>query len=94
MTSVNDRLRSRWVIFGAVAALAAVIAVVLIVVSIVGSSDSKTAATTTSTPSTTVERTIAPAQAAPAKLPGATATVALFKGIPQQLNVLGKAAAP
>jgi protein-disulfide isomerase len=97
VTSVNDRLRNRWVIFGAVGAFAAVIAVVLIVVSIVGSSDSKTAATTTSAPSTTVERTggsIVPAQAASAKLPGAAATVALFKGIPQQLNVLGKPGAP
>lgn len=92
----NDRLRNRWVIFGAAGALAAVIAVALIAVSIVGSSDSKTAATTTSSPST-VERTggtIVPARAGPAKLPGAAAAVALFKGIPQQLNVLGKPGAP
>ena len=92
----NDRLRNRWVIFGAAGALAAVIAVVLIAVSVVGSSDSKTAATTTSSPST-VERTggtIVPARAGPAKLPGAAADRRALQGHSPALNVLGKPDAP
>ena len=31
---------------------------------------------------------------APAKVPGAAATIALFKGVPQTLNVVGKKTAP
>jgi len=83
-------LRSRRTLWVGVGLVAAGIAAALIVVSVVGSSDSKSAATTT--PPTTVahntDGTTAP------KPPGAAETVALFKGIPQQLNVLGKASAP
>jgi len=83
-------------LFGAVGAAAATIAVVLIAVSVVGSSDSKTAATTSApTPTATVEHnTGGAAEPRQAKVPGATDTIALFKGIPQRLNVLGKPSAP
>jgi protein-disulfide isomerase len=83
-------------LFGAVGAAAATIAVVLIAVSVVGSSDSKTAATTYApTPTATVEQnTGGAAEPGPAKVPGAAETIALFKGIPQKLNVLGKPGAP
>ncbi len=96
MSPVKDHLRNRRVLFGAVGAAAATIAVVLIAVSVVGSSDSKTAATTSApTPTATVEHnTGGAAEPRPAKVPGATDTIALFKGIPQRLNVLGKPSAP
>jgi protein-disulfide isomerase len=73
------------VLFGAVGAVAAVVALVLILVSVVGSSDSKNATPTTAA---------AAASGDGSRVPGAAASVALFKGIPQQLNVLGKATAP
>jgi protein-disulfide isomerase len=83
------------VLFGAVGAFAVAIAVVLIVVSVVGSSDNKAAAMTTETSTAAGSpRATAATPAAPASVPGAAATLALFKGIPQQLNVLGKASAP
>jgi protein-disulfide isomerase len=81
------------VLFGAVGAFGVAIAVVLIVVSVVGSSDNKAAATTTSTTAGS-PRATATTPAAPASVPGAAATLALFKGIPQQLSVLGEASAP
>jgi protein-disulfide isomerase len=93
VTPVRDRLRNRWVLFGAVGAAAVAIAVALIVVSVVGSSDTKD----TAAPPTTTAATAAPTRttAEPAAAtPGAAATIALFKGIPQQLNVLGKPSAP
>lgn len=70
-----------------VAALA--IALVLILVSVLGSSSAET---TPSPPSTTTTggSKIAPA---PPKAPGAAATAALFRGIPQRLNQLGKPSA-
>ena len=91
-------LRDRKLLFVLVAVAAAVIAGILIGVSACGSSNSsssdKSAVTTT-------ERTL-PVEpdsgigttAAPAKVPGAAETIALFKGVPQTLNVVGKAAAP
>jgi protein-disulfide isomerase len=88
---VNNRLRNRWVLFGGVGALAVVIAVVLIVVSAVGSSENKTAATTTVAEA---PRAAATESTAPATVPGAADTLALFKGLPQKLNVLGKPSAP
>jgi protein-disulfide isomerase len=92
---VTDHLRNRWVLFGAVGAFAVAIAVVLIVVSVVGSSDNKSVAATTETSTAAGgPRATATMPAAPASVPGAAATLALFKGIPQQLNVLGKASAP
>jgi protein-disulfide isomerase len=79
------------VLFGSVGAVAVAIAVALIVVSVVGSSDNKTAeaTTTAAAPGATATE-----PAGPATAPGAAATLALFKGIPQQLNVLGKPSAP
>jgi len=74
-------LRSRWALWLGVGLVAAGSAAALIAVSVSGSGSSKSAATTK-----------APATAA--KLPGAAATVALFKSIPQKLNVLGKSTAP
>ena len=78
-------LRSRWALWVGVGLVAAGIAAALIAVSVSGSSDSKAAAT----PARPVEsNTAAP------KASGAAETIALFTGIPQQLNVLGKASAP
>jgi protein-disulfide isomerase len=89
-------LRNRKLLFVLVAVAAAVVAGVLIGVSALGSSSSsdKNAVTTT-------ERTL-PVEpdggtgttAATAKVPGAAATIALFKGVPQKLNVVGKTTAP
>jgi protein-disulfide isomerase len=78
---VNDFLRSRRGLFAAVALVAAGIAAALIVTSVVGSND-RPAATTTAAVSATPAR--------PSPVPGAAATRALFRGIPQTLNVLGK----
>lgn len=92
---MTDRLRNRRVLFGAVGACAVAVAVGLIVVSVVGSSGNKAAATTTATHSVVGKpRAASATPAAPATVPGTAATLALFKGIPQQLNVLGKASAP
>jgi protein-disulfide isomerase len=89
-------LRSRWTLFAGVGLVAIGIAAALIVVSLTGgSNDDKSAAATTAptVPSMSVGGgTTAPT--APPTAPGAAATIALFKGIPQQLNVLGKAGAP
>jgi protein-disulfide isomerase len=89
-------LRSRWALFAGVGLVAVGIAAALIVVSLTGGSkDDKSAAATTAptVPSMSVGGgTTAPT--APPTAPGAAATIALFKGIPQQLNVLGKADAP
>jgi protein-disulfide isomerase len=82
---VNDFLRSRRGLFAAVALVAAGIAAALIVTSVVGSND-RPAATTTAAVSATPAR--------PSPVPGAAATRALFRGIPQMLNVLGKPNAP
>jgi protein-disulfide isomerase len=91
--TVSTPLRNKWIVFGAVGAAAVAVAVALIVFSAVGSSDSAAPATETitSTPAATVERTPEPL---PARLQGAAETTALFKGIPQQLNVLGRPSAP
>jgi protein-disulfide isomerase len=95
VTSVQERLRSRWTLFGVVGAAAVAVAVALTAASIVGSNDTKTAATTS------VARTVAesPRDAStkpvpPTTVPGAAATIAVFNGIPQKLNVLGRAGAP
>jgi protein-disulfide isomerase len=91
---VTERLRNRWVLFGAVGALAVAVAVGLIVVSVVGSSDNRAAATKTATHVAGKARSASAMPAAPARVPGAAATLALFKGIPQRLNALGRASAP
>jgi protein-disulfide isomerase len=92
---VTKQLRNRWVLFGAVGGVAVAIAVGLIVISVVGSSDNSAAATTTETHTVAGKpRAAAATPAAPATVPGAVATLALFKGIPQRLNALGKASAP
>jgi protein-disulfide isomerase len=96
MTAVNNPLRNRWVLFGAVGAFGVAIAVVLIVVSALGSGGGTSAAgTTTAAAARQQPRTSAPAApATPAKVPGAASTLALYEGIPQQLNVLGHPKAP
>jgi protein-disulfide isomerase len=84
-------LRSRRALFAGVGVVAVAIAAALIVVSIVGSSDTKS----TASPTATAAPSPGPAtEPAPATVAGTAATIALFKGIPQQLNVLGKARAP
>jgi protein-disulfide isomerase len=89
-------LRSRWALFAGVGLVAVAVAAALIVVSLTGgSSDDKSAATTTEPTVPAMPAggwTTAPT--APSKAPGAAATIALFKGIPQELNVLGKPSAP
>jgi len=72
-----------------VGAAALVIATVLILVSVIGSSSAET---TPSLPATTTTATGGSTNALP-KAPGAVATEALFRGIPQQLNQLGKSKA-
>jgi protein-disulfide isomerase len=78
-------LHGRTLLYLGVASAAAVIALVLILVSVIGSSSAET---TPSVPVTTTA-TGAAAPAATPKAPGAAATAALFRGIPQQLNQLG-----
>jgi protein-disulfide isomerase len=95
LSSVHDLLRSRRALFAAVGVVAAGIAAALIVVSVVGSSSGeKATSTTASSVGASPPRPAAVPGAAPAKVTGAAATLALFKGIPQQLNVLGKPGAP
>jgi protein-disulfide isomerase len=94
---VQKALRSRKALFAGVGLVAAGIAAALIVTSLVGSNDSKSATPTTTAAPAAAEPAAGgttPAAPAPAKAPGTTATVALFKGIPQKLNVLGRADAP
>jgi protein-disulfide isomerase len=68
-----------------VGSAALVIATVLILVSVIGSSSAET---TPSVPTTTTTATGESTPELP-KAPGAAATEALFRGIPQQLNQLG-----
>jgi protein-disulfide isomerase len=83
-------LRNRWALFAGVGVVAVAIAAALIVTSVVGSSDTKS----TASPTTTAASSGPATEPGPAAVAGTAATVALFKGIPQQLNVLGKAGAP
>jgi protein-disulfide isomerase len=87
-------LRSRRALFAAVGIVAAGIAAALIVVSVVGSSSGGNATATASSVGASPSRPPAVPGAPPAKVTGSAATLALFKGIPQQLNVLGKPGAP
>jgi protein-disulfide isomerase len=76
----------RNLLYVGVGSAALVIATVLILVSVIGSSSAET---TPSLPTaTTTSGSTTPA--ARAKAPGAAAAQALFRGIPQQLNQLGK----
>jgi len=77
------------------AGLAAVaIAVALILVSALGSSGTTKASPAPTTTTTTAPTTPGSKPPPVAKAPGAAETVALFKGIPQTLNVLGDPNAP
>jgi protein-disulfide isomerase len=76
-------LHGRNLLFVGVGAAALVVALVLILVSVLGSSKAET------TPPTPPTQTAADGSTAPAKAPGAAATAALFRGVPQQLNQLG-----
>ena len=69
-----------------VGSVALVIAVVLILVSVIGSSSAETTPSTPTQTTTSGSRT----PVAPARVPGAATTEALFRGLPQQLNQLGK----
>ncbi len=84
-------LQNRKALYGAIALVAVGVAVALILVSVLGSSDGGKASSTTTTPAVAgTTGTTRPVE----KLPGAAGTIALFKGIPQKLNVLGNANAP
>jgi protein-disulfide isomerase len=77
------------------AGIAAVaIAVALILVSALGSSGNTKASPAPSTTTAATPTTPGSKPPAVAKAPGAAATVALFKGIPQTLNVVGDPNAP
>ena len=102
---MRELLQKRWVLYTAVAVVAVGVAAALITVSLTGgSSKSGSAATTDATPvrstpagtgattTTTTTTTAAPEAAVP--VAGAAATAALFRGIPQRLNVLGNPKAP
>jgi protein-disulfide isomerase len=81
-------LHGRTALFLGVGVVAAGIALALILVSVLGSSGGSSASPTTTSASTTAADS-PPAQTT--KAPGAAATAALFKGVPQRLNQLGKA---
>jgi protein-disulfide isomerase len=92
-------LRDRKLVFVLVAVAAAVIAGILIGVSVLGSSSDKSSAPETQTAEPVRTLPVEPdggagTTPAPTKVPGAAATIALFKGIPQKLNVVGKTTAP
>ena len=84
--SMSRFFHGRNLLYVGVGSAAAVIAVVLILVSVIGSSSAET---TGSVPVTTTTGSGSSTPAAHPKAPGATATAALFRGIPQQLNQLG-----
>jgi protein-disulfide isomerase len=90
--------RNRNLILAGVGAAAAVIALVLILVSVVGNSGGKKVegtpvrTVTVTTPAGTTTSSAAPGE--PVAVPGAAATAALFRGIPQKLNQLGDPNAP
>ena len=80
-------LHGRNAVYVGVGIAALTIALALILVSVLGSSSGTSASTTSAAPSTT-----APSSSTPLiepKVPGAAATAALFRGIPQRLNQLG-----
>ena len=83
-------LRSRWAVFAGVGLVAVGIAAALIVVSLTGGSSDKQA----SPPPTTTAARSASRQTHVGGLAGADATLKLFRGIPQKLNVLGNPNAP
>jgi protein-disulfide isomerase len=81
-------LHGRNLLYVSVGSAALVIATVLILVSVIGSSNAET----TPTPPATTTAAGGATTAVP-KAPGAAATAALFRGIPQQLNQLGSSKA-
>src|SRR4051812_3158529 len=83
-------LRSRWALFAGVGLVAVAIAAALIVVSLTGGSSDKQA----SPPPTTTAARSPSRPTHLAGLAGADATLKLFRGIPQKLNVLGNPNAP
>ncbi len=81
-------LHGRNLLFVGVGAAAAAIAIALILVSVLGSSNGTTATASTTAPT----RTETSGNSITAgRAPGAATTAALFRGIPQRLNQLGKA---
>jgi protein-disulfide isomerase len=81
-------LGNRLFLFAAVGVIAGGIAAALITVSLVGSKSKK------AEPVTTAPVAVATGPTEPTTVPGAAATQKLFAGIPQKLNVLGRANAP
>jgi len=87
-------------LIGAAVGAAVAIAVALILVSVLGggSDDTQAAVTQTTTRAGTLpvepDGGAGTTPAAPARLPGAAETNALFKGVPQRLNELGRHGAP
>jgi protein-disulfide isomerase len=87
-------LQGRNAVFVGAGIAAVAIAVALILVSVLGSSGDTKASPAPRTTTTAAGTATGSETPALAKAPGAAATVALFKGIPQTLNVLGDPNAP
>src|SRR6185436_12583293 len=87
-------LQGRNAVFVGAGIAAVAIAVALILVSALGSSGDTKASPAPRTTTTAAGTATGSKPPAVAKAPGAAATVALFKGIPQTLNVLGDPNAP
>jgi protein-disulfide isomerase len=84
LRSLKRFVHDRYLLFLGVGGAAVAIAVALILVSVLGSSSAD------STPSSPMTTAAGPGgNARPTKVPGAAATAALFKRIPQSLNQLG-----
>ena len=82
-------VHDRYLLFIGVGGAALAIAVALILVSVLGSSSAESTASPPTTPAPAPDVPASGVPAQPAKVPGAAATAALFKGIPQRLNQLG-----
>ena len=89
---MNDLLRNRKVLYAGVAVVAVAVAGALIGVSLSGGGSKKSAATTTATD--TRGGSTSTTAGSGTTIPGAAETAALFRGVPQKLNVLGNAKAP
>ena len=91
---MKDLLEKQWVLYTAVAVVAVGVASALITVSVTGGGgDKKDATAVTTAPAVTRPGSTTATEPA-FSVTGAAATAALFKGIPQTLNVLGNPKAP
>jgi len=87
---MKDLLKKRWVLYAGVAVVALAVAGALIGVSVTGGSKKKEKSAVTTTATGGSKTTTSPGFA----VTGAADTAALFRGIPQKLNVLGNPNAP